>query len=52
MTMEELYQQMKSALDFFGLRFHAMDKVEVIIQGDFVIFKYGNMQVSICNEKP
>lgn len=34
MTMERLYGHMKEALDFFGLRFHEMDQVEVrIVKG-------------------
>lgn len=51
MTMEELYREMKDALDYLGLRFHQMHAVEVTLCGDRICFTYGGRSVSVALPK-
>lgn len=46
MNMAELYQEMKDALDYLGLSFHEKDKVEVTLDGDYIVFTYNGRLVS------
>jgi len=45
--MSELYQEMKDALDYLGLRFHQMDQVEVTLRGHCIVFSYGGRSVTL-----
>ncbi len=43
--MNELYEEMKAALTYFGLRFCDMNKVEVTISNNKIIFTYGKYKL-------
>lgn len=45
--MNYLYVEMKSALKFFGLSFHEMDKVNCKIENQCLIFSYSNKSIKI-----
>lgn len=47
MNAEQLYQEMKDALDYFGLSFHSKDHVVVTIEGNKLIFSYNNRSVAV-----
>jgi len=47
MTVDEMYQDMKRALDFFGLRFHEMASVSVYIAGDKLVYAYNGETISV-----
>lgn len=47
MTMDQLYEEMKEVLRFFGLAFNQKDQVTVTFEANKVHFKYKNMTVSI-----
>lgn len=40
MKMSRVYEEMKTALEIFGLRFHQMDLVDIEIRGDWLYFTY------------
>ena len=49
MNMEELYEKMKEALCYFGLRFSEMDKVGVYLSSEgldrFIVFTYNKSEL-------
>lgn len=47
MNAEQLYQEMKDALDYFGLSFHEKDKMVVTIEGNQIVFSYNNRSISV-----
>ena len=47
MNAEELYQEMKDALAYFGLSFHSKDHVTVSIDGNKLVFAYNNRYVVV-----
>lgn len=53
MNAKQLYDRLKDALDFFGLRFHQMDQVEVRITALGVEFHHAGLmvQVGVANNK-
>lgn len=51
MTMEELYNEMKMALDMLDLRFGEMDKVKVVIEGNRIIYRHENIGVEFDHEE-
>ncbi len=50
MNMQQVYDQMKFALNYFGLRFSEMDKVNVEIKENSVIFTYDIHTIILRNE--
>lgn len=46
MTMQDLYDRMKDALKFFGLRFSEMHEVRVSVKGDRVCFDHEGQQIT------
>ncbi len=53
-TMEQLYQEMKKALFYFGLHFSEMDKVTVRMAADLgqVIFTHDDRHIALQIGKP
>lgn len=51
MSMDDLYEEMKSALSYFGLRFSAKDQVKVYICDDRLIFEFEGREISIPLEQ-
>lgn len=47
MNMEELYQEMKKALVYFGLSFHQMALVEVAIEDKSIVFSYNGRLIVV-----
>lgn len=47
MTAEDLYDAMKRALEFFGLRFHQMGRVLVSYEKDALVFTYNGDAVRV-----
>lgn len=47
MNADELYEQMKEALNMFGLSFYQKDSMQVEFKDGQVIFTYGNKSISI-----
>lgn len=47
MNMEELYEEMKAALKYFGLAFNEMDKVNMSLKDNAVIFTHGKASISV-----
>jgi len=47
MKCSELYEEMKEAPKFFGLRFHEMDQMEIDAHEGYVIFRYGKRSISV-----
>lgn len=45
--MLTLYEEMKRALDHFGLTFHDKSMVEVSVKKDSITFTYGNQSITI-----
>ena len=43
----ECYQQIKNALDFFGLRFHDMEKMTLTFVDGACIFTYGADSITV-----
>jgi len=43
----EFYDQMKAALEFFGLRFHQMDKMTLSFQDGACVFTYGADSITV-----
>lgn len=50
MIMKNLYEEMKDALDFFGLNFKDMDKVQVSLADDGLCFTYNDRIIVITRE--
>lgn len=50
-TAQDFYDQIKAALDFFGLRFHDMGKVTVSFQEGSVTFTYGAHSITVRAEE-
>lgn len=48
MNMDELYREMKDALDYLGLRFHQMNQAEVTLCGDRLCFTWNGRSVSVA----
>lgn len=47
-TMQDLYDEMKGALDYLGVRFGQMDQVEVSrLDGGLVEFSHGGRTASV-----
>ena len=44
---QDLYQEIKDALDYFGLSFHQKDEVEVAFQDGMLLFKYRNRAIAL-----
>lgn len=40
MKMSRVYEEMKKAIEIFGLRFHQMDLIETRIQGNWLYFEF------------
>lgn len=53
-TMEQLYEEMKKALFYFGLHFSAMDQVKVRMAGDLgqIIFTHDDRHIALQIGKP
>lgn len=47
MTAEDLYTEMKNALDYFGLRFNGKDRMHVEFGEGFVVFSHENLKITI-----
>lgn len=47
MTADDLYEEMKSALRFFGLSFHDKHLVEIRIQDSQLTFIHGNRTIVV-----
>jgi len=47
MTMEYLYEQMKDALQYFGLAFSHMDRVTVSIEENHITFIHDNRKITL-----
>ena len=47
MKCSELYEEMKEALNFFGLRFHEMDQMEIDAYDGYVIFRHGKRSITV-----
>jgi hypothetical protein len=47
MDMQTLYEEMKRALDHFGLTFHDKSEVEVSAKKDSITFTYGKQSITI-----
>lgn len=45
MNAEDLYNDIKEALDFFGLRFSEMNKMKVLLENNAVHFIYQNKSI-------
>lgn len=45
MTMENLYHEMKEALEYFGLSFHQMSEVKVFSGKNGFIFQHEGKQI-------
>lgn len=43
----EFYDQMKAALEFFGLRFHDMDKMSLTFIEGACVFSYGADSITV-----
>lgn len=54
MNLDGLYQDMKDALDFLGLKFHQKEEVDVTLDGDELVFSYGgrSCRVEIPRKEP
>lgn len=52
MSMEDLYQEMKEVLKYFGLSFGHKDEVKVYIQGQSIIFYHSGRTISFRIEAP
>lgn len=50
MTMEDLYDHMKSALRHFGLHFSEMGKVTVKMSADGISFAHGGVTITISGD--
>lgn len=46
MNAEQLYEKMKDALAFFGLRFHDKHLVEVVFHEGSVVFRYDGATIT------
>lgn len=46
-NMQMLYTQMKAALEYFGVKFFDMERVEFHIEANKIIFTHGDAQLSI-----
>ena len=51
MNMQTLYDEMKEALAYFGLKFHQMGEVEVRISDCEIIFSHGIRHIAITCKK-
>lgn len=47
MDMKDLYCEMKDAIDYFGLRFHEMDKIEVKVEEGKIHLRFDNRTVTL-----
>lgn len=47
MKLEGLYQDMKDALGFLGLRFHDKELVDVTLDGGDLVFSYGGRSARV-----
>lgn len=45
-SLDHLYSMMKDALEFFGLKWSAMNQVQVEIKGSGITFIYDDMQIT------
>lgn len=46
-SAEDLYQEIKDVLTYFGLSFHQKDEVEVTLQDGMLLFKHGKRAVAM-----
>lgn len=44
---QDLYQEVKDALDYFGLSFRQKDGVEVAFQDGMLLFKYRSRAIAL-----
>jgi len=47
---EDLYQEMKNALNFFGLSFHQKEEMNVSVEGTCVVFRHEHVSIRIETE--
>jgi len=45
MNMQDLYEEMKKALDYFEVRFHDMGAVDVKVEDGNLVFSYGGKHI-------
>lgn len=45
MNAEELYEELKEALRYFGLSFHQKDQVKVSARTDKIIFEHAGREI-------
>lgn len=50
MTGEELYEEIKAALRYFGLGFSQMDQIKVTFSNGAVQFHYGGRAIEVTPE--
>jgi hypothetical protein len=51
MDAQELYDEIKAALKYFGLRFSEMDKVQIELQEGRMVLRYGVYAISLEAQK-
>lgn len=52
MNMQKLYNEMKNAITFLGLRFHEMDKIQTTIpEAGWIKFSYENKYIAFKLEE-
>jgi len=45
---QELYDEMKNALQYFGLRFSEMNQVSFELFDGYIVFYYGNRRLQVA----
>lgn len=52
MNANELYELLKQAADYFGVGFHGMDQIEVIIKDDRLVLNFrGDTVIADINRR-
>lgn len=47
MTAQDLYEELKKAADFFGVGFHSMDQIQVVIGKNSINLRYKDRDIFI-----